>query len=201
MIKQILFDCGGVLVEMKFRDLMLEISGSKEIADYFMCRIWAKGSPWLLFDKGEISSDEILPRLKEFMPEEYHLHLEKFVERWLDALPPMPLMETIVDDLKKKGYKCYLLSNFSERFEEMYKRVPVLNKLDGGIVSYKAHLIKPSREIYLYTLDALGIRAEETLFIDDVEKNAIAAEELNIKTHLFKSPEQLRKTLEELGIL
>ena len=34
MIKQILFDCGGVLAELNFRELMAEISGSQEAADY-----------------------------------------------------------------------------------------------------------------------------------------------------------------------
>jgi len=34
MIKQILFDCAGVLAQMKFKDTMLKISGSEEIAEY-----------------------------------------------------------------------------------------------------------------------------------------------------------------------
>ena len=36
MIKQILFDCGGVLVELNFRALVEEISGSKELAEGFI---------------------------------------------------------------------------------------------------------------------------------------------------------------------
>ena len=67
MIKQILFDCGGVLTEMKFKDKMLEISGSEAASDYFINNIWSEKSPWHKYDRGEIDTDEVLKQLKEFM--------------------------------------------------------------------------------------------------------------------------------------
>jgi hypothetical protein len=52
MIKNILFDCAGVLTHMNFRGMMLELSGSEEIADLFVTHLWQPGSnnpsafPW-----------------------------------------------------------------------------------------------------------------------------------------------------------
>ncbi len=52
MIKQILFDCGSVFAQMKFKDTMLKISGSEEIADYFIKNIWREGSRGFATTKG-----------------------------------------------------------------------------------------------------------------------------------------------------
>lgn len=201
MIKQIIFDCGGVLVEMKFRDMMLEISSSEQVTDYFMNNIWRSGSPWLRYDKGEIGNSEILAELKAFMPEEYHCYLEEFVRRWPDALPPMDGMADIIDALHQNGCHCYLLSNFAERFEAMPSRVPALRKLDGAVVSYRVHMLKPDPAIYLHTLDTFGIKAEETLFIDDVAANIEGAEAVGIRAHLFTTPTELTEYLKSHGIL
>lgn len=45
MIKNILFDCAGVLTHMDFRAMMLKLSGSEVLADCFVNTLW---SPVLL---------------------------------------------------------------------------------------------------------------------------------------------------------
>ena len=60
MIKNILFDCAGVLTHMNFRGMMLKLSGSEEIADLFVNHLWKPGSPWHLYDKGELNSQQIV---------------------------------------------------------------------------------------------------------------------------------------------
>ena len=117
MIKQILFDCGGVLAQMRLRDVMLKISGSEDVADYFIRNIWSKGSPWLRFDKGEISILEVVVELKKFMPEICPTYVEEIVNNWFDGLPVMDGMEEIVDDTmaniesaKKMGLEGYVFT-------------------------------------------------------------------------------------------
>ncbi|MBQ8893513.1 MAG: HAD family phosphatase [Clostridia bacterium] len=201
MIKQILFDCGGVLVEMKFKDTMLRISGNNEIADYFIKNIWAPGSPWLRYDRGEIGTAEVLAELKNFMPQEYHRFLEQFVDTWLDALPPMDSMPELIDALHERGYPCYLLSNFAERFEEMPDRTPALKKLDGTMVSYQAHMLKPDPAFYLLAAETFGFKPEETLFVDDVAANVEGAKAVGMEGYLFTTPAAFHTYLKQCGIL
>lgn len=201
MIKQILFDCGGVLVELKFRDLMLRISGSEERANFFFRHLWAPESPWQRYDRGDLTTGEIAGELAKFMPAELHPYLEEFVNSSLEAMPPMAGMEEIVDALHEQGYPCYLLSNFSERFEEMPARTPVLNKLDGMVVSYRIHMIKPAPEIFLHTVEALGISPEETLFVDDTPLNIEAAKNAGMEGYVFTTPAAFQAYLQERGIL
>ena len=201
MIKQILFDCGGVLVELNFRQLMEKISGSKEITDYFIEKLWSPDSPWLRYDKGELNTQQVMVELKAFMPEQYHAYLEEFVDRWLEALPPMAGMEEIVDDIRKRGYLCYLLSNFSEGFARMPERTPVLRKLDGMIISYQIHMLKPDPEIFHYTAGNFGFDPKETLFVDDNLHNVEAATAVGMESYLFTTPAAFRAYLQEKGII
>ena len=201
MIKQILFDCAGVLAQMRFRDLMLKISGSEEIADYLMTHIWQPDSPWLLYDKGELNTSAIKAAMRDYMEPAYRTYVETFVDTWMEGLPPMEDMEQIVDALHEKGYRCYLLSNFSERFQEMPRQIPVLNKLDGTVVSYEIHMLKPDTEIFLHTAKLLGFKPEETIFVDDTAHNVEGAKKAGMESYLFTSPAAFRTYLQERGIL
>lgn len=201
MIKQILFDCGGVLAELNFRQLMEDISGSRETADFFISRIWQPDSPWLRYDSGDLNTAQIKEELKKYMPPELRVFLEEFVDRWLEALPPMAGMEEIVDRLKERGYPCYLLSNFSEGFARMPERTPVLQKLDGMVISYEIHMLKPDPEIFRYTAQTLGFALEETLFVDDNLHNVQASEQVGMTGYLFTTPDAFKTYLQETGIL
>ena len=201
MIKQILFDCGGVLTELNFRQLMEEISGSKEVAQCLIESLWGPGAPWLDYDKGNINSEQIGPAMREHMPAQYHPYLEVFLQRWLEALPQMEGMEEIVDDLHAAGYPCYLLSNFSEGFQLMPERTPVLRKLDGMVISYEIHMLKPDPEVYRYTARTLGFELGETLFIDDNAHNIESAIETGLAGYQFTTPAALREFLRQQNIL
>lgn len=201
MIKQFLFDCGAVLVELNFRSLVEEISGSKEMADAFIRHLWSPDSPWLRYDSGELNTAQVREAISAYMPPEFRTHAAIFVDRWLEALPPMDGMDELVGELKEKNYPCYLLSNFSEGFKLMPERTPVLQKMDGMVISYEVHMLKPDPAIFYYTLEKFGIKAEETLFIDDNLHNVEAARELGIVSYQFTTPDAFRNYLHEQGIL
>lgn len=201
MIKQILFDCGGVLAELNFRQLMEEISGSKEAADAFISKLWNADSPWLRYDSGELNTQQVEKALKDYMPQEFHKAMEAFVERWLEALPPMAGMEEIVDRIKAQGLGCYVLSNFSEGFKKMPAKTPVLRKMDGMVISYETHLLKPDPEAYYNALHTYNLKAEETLFVDDNLYNVEAAIACGLGGYHFTAPQAFHDFLVEQGIL
>ncbi len=201
MIKQILFDCGGVLVELNFRQLMEEISGSKELADAFISRLWSPGSPWLRYDSGELNTQQVEIALKAYLPQEFHNALEAFVSRWLDVLPPMAGMEELVDQIQAQGLGCYVLSNFSEGFQQMPAKTPVLQKMDGMVISYETHLLKPDPAAYYNALNLYGLKAEETLFVDDNAHNVDAAIACGLAGYHFITADAFRAYLYNAGIL
>ena len=203
MIKQILFDCGGVFVEIQYHQLIEKITGDAKLADLFMERIFTPESPWPKnYDCGTADTAECGRQLKEFFPEIKPEHIDVFMEEWIRWLIPFPEMETMVDELHEAGYKCYLLSNFAERFPEFRNQYcPAIQHLDGEVISYQVHLLKPGREIFDYTTQKFGYDPAETLFVDDTLHNVEGAQAAGYQTYHYTTPAAFRAYLKEQNIL
>ena len=201
MIKNILFDCAGVLTRFDFRNRMLDLSGSEALADLFVNTLWSPGSPWFLYDKGELDSSQIVGELEKFLPAELHPYLQAVIDDFYVMFAPMDGMEELVDELQAEGCRCYLLSNFPELFDQVYARASVLQKLDGMVISYQIHMLKPDPAIFLRTAEILGIEPSETIFIDDNAPNVDSAKSVGMAGHHFTSPAALKAHFQALGIL
>ena len=87
MIKQILFDCGGVFVDVRYRELFEEITGDPAFAADIMQRFWAEGSPWHLYDRGDYKKSEISGLMREFLPD---IPMEVLMPFWKNGPMPCP---------------------------------------------------------------------------------------------------------------
>ena len=104
-----------------------------------------------------------------------------------------------IRSLKEAGYRVYYLSNFSERVEkEAADELTFLKEMDGGILSYREHVIKPDPAIYELLLNRYSLAAEESVFLDDTLDNVKAAEKLGIRGILVENQEQAKYSLQEL---
>jgi len=68
------------------------------------------------------------------------------------------------------------------------------------IWSFQHNLAKPDPAIYNLTLERLGTRPEETVFIDDKQPNIDAARELGLVGILFTTVDRLREQIIEQGL-
>ena len=105
----------------------------------------------------------------------------------LDDVPDYKL--NLLLDLRKH-YNTMLLSNtneihweWSERTCFSYKGHHVSDFFNRIYLSYKLHMLKPNADIFEYVLQDAGIKAEETLFIDDAMPNCRTAESLGLHTY------------------
>lgn len=73
-----------------------------------------------------------------------------------------------------------------------------LEYVDGGILSYRDGVIKRSR--YSVLLGRYGLKAEECVFLDDIQSNLDTAAGLGIHTILFRSLKQAQEELLQLGV-
>ena len=74
----------------------------------------------------------------------------------------------------------------------------IYHLFDLIVSSYNIKIKKPDPKIYEYTLEKLGLKPEETVFIDDLEENTIAATALGIQSIIFKNSEQCKEDLEKI---
>ena len=102
-----------------------------------------------------------------------------------------------VHALKEKGYKIYLLSNYNKDFFDVHtKGADFLDDIDGKVVSYEIHQIKPEPAIYEYLLEKYELNPQECVFFDDRPENTEAAEKLGIQSYTITSKEYLLDVLD-----
>lgn len=194
MIKNVIFDLGGVVLGRDFKRLgdvlgntFAFISADEAFPEY-----------WSEFDRGTYTREEVTRMLAE----DYNLTFEDAndqVQKLLELLQPIPETEVLIRELKTQGIKCYVLSNMSKEFYAELLKFPVFELFDGAVVSYQERVNKPAREIYEIILSRYGLEPSETLFADDKAANTAAAAELGIQTVTYdcngSGPDDVRKVI------
>lgn len=200
MIKDIVFDFGGVLTTIdteralqRFRDL-----GVEEPEQYI--NSYCQKGPFFELENGDIDTEEFCRRLGQICNRE--ITFEQAKEAWLGFL--VEIHTTLLEHLQtlRGSYRLSVLSNtnpFIQSWALTKDFTPVGKSLadyfDMLFFSYRMHCSKPSREIYCKMLANGGMRAEETLFVDDSTKNIEAAREVGIRTLLVENGEDWREKL------
>lgn len=199
MIKNVIFDVGNVLVDFCWRELMDNLGFSKDLQDLFEKTVF--GSHWWgELDRGVINENEVLNMLREDNRE----HDKEFDLIWSNRdklIKPYDYTLGMIDALKAKGLKIYLLSNYPKELFELHTDsgcFPFIDKVDGKVISGFVKMVKPDREIYEYLLNKYDLKAEESVFLDDRKENVEAAKKLGINGILFEGYEQARAELEQL---
>lgn len=198
MIKNIVFDFGNVLVKHDFIGYFAEYFHSEEKARNF----FKQAIPQEL--NNEIDR-ELHPfryhieRQQQLWPE-YKDALDLFDIHYADFFTgEMPGMRELMAELKGEGYRLLGLSNWSSKVNDVMARFPdIFSLLEGSLISYTVHQLKPEREIYETFLRKFGVEASECVFIDDRPANIEGCRKVGMHGIVFSNTEQLRNDLRQL---
>lgn len=198
-IKNIVFDFGGVLIDWNPVYLYRKVFDKKEDMDYFLnnvCRY-----DWnILQDAGRPLAEATAEKQQEFP--EYKEEIAMYYGRWTEMLGG-----TIEKNVKlirplKKRYRIYGLTNWSaETIPFAIERYDFFNDLNGMVVSGEEKTMKPDPELYQILLSRYRIKPEESLFIDDNEKNIDTAREMGFQVIHLSEDINLEEELKKAGIL
>jgi 2-haloacid dehalogenase len=124
-------------------------------------------------------------------------------ERWTEMLGgPIDGTVDVLSDLRDAGVRLAAVTNWSaETFPVARERYPFLGWFETIVVSGEERIAKPDAEIFRVVLLRAGLRADETVFVDDAPANVAAAAALGFETILFRDPDALRAELQGLGLL
>ncbi len=200
-VSAIIFDIGGVLLDWDPYYLYRKILGDdRQVVDRFLKAVdffrWNKEN-----DRGR-SVAEGTAELSARFPE-YRQLIQAYDERYLESVNGaiQPAVE-ILRRLKDLGYLLYGLSNWpAEKFALVRPQYPFFEAFDGLVISGEVRLVKPDKAIFELLLERIGRPAGECLFIDDHDRNIVAARELGFQTILFQSAQQLEMELRSMAIL
>lgn len=200
-LRAVVFDYGMVLTglpDQAAHDAMVRITGLPE--EQFEKLYWADRHA---YDEGKLSGITFWQKLLRDGGLELGDSAVAELNHW-DArmwTSEDPAMVAWQGRLKERGLLTGILSNMGDSVLESIKReFDWLERFDVQVWSYQLHLAKPDPEIYLYTLQKLGTRADETLFIDDKRENVEAALELGMKSIQYSTIERLRGDLIGAGL-
>jgi putative hydrolase of the HAD superfamily len=201
MIKNIIFDCGRVIMQYDEQYICSFFTENEEDAKT-LATIAMHRKYWNAFDEGTLTDEVYLEAVKKELPERLHTAVEKLLAGWTSHMPPVEGIEAVIAEIKASGKGLYLLSNFNQRLRNDLHFAPSLLLFDGLVISGEIGMVKPNENIYKYLLDTYKLDPSECIFVDDREDNIEAGEKLGIKGYLFDgSAEKLRAYLKSEGII
>jgi|WetSurMetagenome_2_1015567.scaffolds.fasta_scaffold53973_2 glucose-1-phosphatase len=201
MIRNIIFDLGNVLISWKPEDY-LRLNGYSDSARNQILDHVIRSPEWLLLDNGDIDLSEAAERIAAKSSLKIPEIFAVFDLR-TSILFPLVSNAKLLPALKEYGFKLYYLSNFPDDiFDEIQNRYELFRFFDGGIISARVKISKPDPEIFRVLMKMYRLIPEESLFIDDIAVNSLAAESVGITGIHLHDPDLLKEMLQhKLGVV
>ena len=187
MIKNLLFDLGGVIMDI---DRMNCVASFKRLGmadpEMFLGEYVQQG-PFGDLESGRIDAPAFRKEMRKYLPA--GVSDEAIDSAFSDFLIGIPVRRLDALEELRKRYKVYILSNtnpimwngrIAEEFAKQGKDITAYT--DGAITSFEVKCMKPDPRIFREALEKFGIKAQETVFLDDSKANTDAAARLGFET-------------------
>ena len=195
-IKNIIFDLGGVIMNIDFKRTeaafnKLGFVNYREFMTQFHITPLFEA-----YETGKIDDASFIKGVQELSG--LSITEEEVIEAWNALLLDFPPARLELLESLKRHYRLFLLSNtnalhyaaFQDRLHAQTGKL-LEDYFEKTYYSHTARLRKPYAAIYQLVLEENGLSAADTLFIDDTASNFSGAESLGIKTLHLKPPMQI----------
>ena len=205
-IKNILFDLGGVIINLDYQRTIDEFSA---LAGFNANTIFTQEIQLQVFDsfeKGEINEKEFLNQLSSLLK---ITDTEKIINAWNAMLLDFPLNRIQLLEKVKKNYNTFLFSNTNSihftAFSKILFNTHKLNSLSPLFKKdYYSHTLgmrKPDPASFLFIIQEQKIIPSETIFIDDSFQHIQGAQTAGLKTIWLEQGLQITELFTEDGKL
>lgn len=203
MIKNIIFDLGGVVIKYDQRKIIDTFTNNDDEIKYIFDEIF-HSNEWKLMDLGLITKEEVIQNINSRNNNKYKELTEKFLNEWYKSQVINQDVVNIAKKLKENEYNIYVLSNMATTTYEYYKNNDFFKLCNGIVISAHEHIKKPDEKIFNILLDRYSLKPEECLFIDDDDtgKSYNVANSIGILGRKVKSNDSadINKLLKEYSI-
>ena len=195
MIKHIIFDLDGVLVdarELHYEALNLALA---EISDKFKI---SREEHLSTYDGLPTNKKLMMLTEKKQLPEDLHTGVWKAKQiKTIELINKMSYderMRSILRTFKMDGYSIHVASNsIKNTIKMMLLRKGLLEYVDEIFSNEDVKNPKPNPEVYLHSIIKAGVSPKETLIIEDSHIGRRAAIESGAYLHAVKNPDDVER--------
>ena len=202
MIKDIVFDFGGVLIDIDTDNAIKHFGnlGIENPQEYL--NSYKQAGAFYALENGDITADEFVEELSVLCKRPIDYNQAK--EAWLSFVVKVNVEYLEYLQQLRQRYRLSVLSNtnpFLQGWARSSEFTPSGKKLDDYFdtlfLSYKMNCSKPGEEIYRKMLLEGRMNPSETLFFDDGAKNIETARRMGINVMQVNNGEDWRPLLEK----
>jgi putative hydrolase of the HAD superfamily len=198
MIRVLVFDVGGVIVELDWHGKVSQLLG-RDIPFEQIHALWQASPSVNDFEHGRSTFDEFTTA---FVAEQnLTLSKEQFQQDFHDIIVgDFPGICELLAELRQQ-FKIALLSNTNAAHWQRFEQTNTfLQHVDFPFTSLKFELMKPNPAIYQRLITELDCRPEEILFFDDGLANIEAARAEGINAERVFGPDDIKAALTKRGL-
>jgi epoxide hydrolase-like predicted phosphatase len=203
-IKTIVFDLGGVVIELDFSNFYNKIitqSPLNKPQTPIMLEFFRQSD---IYHQGNMSDDEFyqlacdLLRVCMLDQSEFFMAFDSIISGI-----NLEVVEIIKEINETNKCKLIALSNVNSSHWNYIqnKNWDFINYFDELILSHEIHLIKPNPKIFEYTIKKAGCKPKQIIYIDDGLNNVRTANQLGIKGIKFTTTDELKEELKKYKVL
>ena len=193
-IRNVVFDVGGVLLQWDPPAIIAKFAPDPAQQALIRREIF-EHPEWHEFDRGTIDVNRAATQFGAragLTPDQMRALLQTANE----SLHPIAGSVQLVEDLVAAGVHLYVLSNMPvSTYEYLTRKHAFFGHFRELVISGAILMIKPEPAIYKHLVEKTGIVPAESVFLDDLLKNVIAARECGLHAIQFKGPDAARAEL------
>lgn len=204
-ISTLLFDVGGVLIApldatavARRRDRLAAELGFPDGES--MWQRFYTGWEWRAAKTGAMTEAEMWQALLAPHGLTTAVTRDTFVARLFEGEGVLDGMRALLEALHGR-YRLAILSNASDILEARLDQFDLTHYFDPIVNSHRIGVAKPDTAAFDIALARAGAPAAGIYFIDNMQRNTLAAQALGMTTHLFTAVDGLRADLAVRGLL
>jgi len=197
-ITHLVFDLGGVIVELRGLPILPEWTDSNESSESTWEK-WLTSSAPKAFESGLIGANEFAERIvtELSMTIGANEYLEYFTTLPIGLYPgALDLLHAL-----KPNYTTALFSNSNEiHWPLKMGRMQLDTAFHHHFASHLMGMAKPDAEAYRYVIEKLDVDPQWILFFDDNQMNVDAARKTGIHSERVQGLDELKQMLKEYDV-
>ena len=188
MIKNIIFDLGGVILNINYNKTSEEF---KKLGLKNFDELYSQAQQSHIFDhleKGLISNEKFRDEIRRIS--KLNITDEQIDFAWNAMLLDLPgeRIEILINT--KRNYRTFLLSNtndihlnaYTKNLDKQHNIKSLAELFEQEFFSHEIHLRKPDVKAFQFVINKMKLIPEETLFIDDSAQHLTGAKNAGLKT-------------------